>query len=196
MVTFNHYYRPGFNAWWLALAVAATVPLDIHFVITGELTYPGRWYAPLGMSLSKIVLHRAGRVYGFTTMPPMPPRLKDVEARAESVRKALDAARREKNVILGLAPEGGDSTDGKLARPASGVGRFALLLSAAGMRFVPVGAYEEGGEFCLKFGAAYELRVPRGISADEKDRAAAQIVMENIAGLLPSHLRGEFGDTK
>ena len=192
VVTFNHYYRPGFSAWWLALAVAATVSVEMHFVITGELTYPGRWYAPLGMFLSKIVLHRAARVYGFTTMPPMPPRPKDVEARAEAVRRVLDVVKRTENPVLGLAPEGGDSADGKLARPASGLGRFALLLSAARMRFVPVGAYEEHGEFCLKFGTAYELRVPRELSVDEKDRAATQVVMENIARLLPERLRGEF----
>ena len=46
-ITFNHYYRSGFNAWWMALALAATIPVDIHFVITGELTFSGKWYAPL-----------------------------------------------------------------------------------------------------------------------------------------------------
>jgi hypothetical protein len=67
-----------------------------------------------------------------------------------------------------------------------------VLLSAAGLKFVPVGAYEEDGKFCLKFGAAYELHVARGLSTDEKDRAASQLVMENIARLLPERLRGEF----
>jgi hypothetical protein len=76
--------------------------------------------------------------------------------------------------------------------PASGAGRFALLLSALGYHFVPVGAYEENGEFCLRFGVVYELRVPHGLSADEKDRAAANIVMGNIARLLPERLQGEF----
>ena len=70
---FNHYYRSGFNAWWMALGLAATVPLDIHFVMTGELTFPGKWYAPLGMAGSRWLLRRFS-IYGFTTMPPMPPR--------------------------------------------------------------------------------------------------------------------------
>ncbi len=192
VITFNHYFRRGFDAWWLALAIAATAPIEIHFVMTGELTYPGKWYAPLGMFASKFVLHRAARVYGFTTMPPMPPRPKDVEARAESVRQVLDFVRRTKNPILSLAPEGGDQPEGWLTMPASGAGRFALLLAAAGMRFVPAGMYEENGEFCLRFGAAYELRVPRGLSADEKDEVAATTVMQNIARLLPPRLRGEF----
>ena len=194
VVTFNHYYRAGFNAIWMSIAIAAQIPVEMHFVMTGELTYPGKWYAPLGMVLSKIALHRAARVYGFTTMPPMPPREKDVEARAESVRKVLEIARREKNVIIGLAPEGGDHPAGRLTMPASGAGRFALLLSAAGLRFVPAGIFEADGALCLRFGPAYELTVPRGLSSDEKDRVAAKIMMGKIACLLPSHLRGKFGN--
>lgn len=192
VLTFNHYYRPGFHAWWLALAIAAVVPADIHFVMTAELTFPGRWYARLGMLLSRFVLARAARMYDFTTMPPMPPRQREVEARAESVRKVLEVARREKGVILGLAPEGGDAPDGVLTPPASGLGRFCLLLSAAGLKYTPVGAYEEDGEFCLRFGSAYELRVPHGLSSDEKDEVAATIIMNNIAKLLPLRLQGEF----
>ncbi len=80
LITFNHYYRPGFNAWWMSLAIAATVPADIHFVMTGELTFPGKWYAPLGMAGSRWLLKRMSRTYGFTTMPPMPPRPQDVES--------------------------------------------------------------------------------------------------------------------
>ena len=192
VITFNHYYRPNFNAIWMAVSIAATVPIEMHFVMTGELTYPGKWYAPLGMFLSKIVLRRAGRVYGFTTMPPMPPRPKEVEARADAVRRVLEAARREKNVIIGLAPEGGDQPAGRLTMPASGAGRFALLLAATGLRFVPAGIFEADGALCVHFGAAYELTVPRGLSADEKDTVAATMVMERIAALLPESLRCEF----
>lgn len=192
VVTFNHYYRAGFNAIWMAASIAATVPVEMHFVMTGELTYPGKWYAPLGKFFSKIVLHRAARIYGFTTMPPMPPRRKDVQARAESVRRVLEVVRREKNVIIGLAPEGRDQPSDRLKMPASGAGRFALLLSAAGLQFVPAGIFEADGALCLRFGPAYELIIPRGLSSDEKDKVAATMVMEHIAALLPESLRGEF----
>jgi hypothetical protein len=192
VVTFNHYHRAGFNAIWMAAAIAAAVPVEMHFVMTGELTYPGKWYAPVGMIFSKIVLARAARVYEFTAMPPMPPREKDVESRAQSVRRVLEVARRGKNVILGLAPEGGDNPTGEITLPASGSGRFALLLAAAGLQFVPVGVYESDGALCLRFGAAYQLSVSRGLSTDEKDQQAARIVMEHIAVLLPESLRGEF----
>src|SRR5512141_1586488 len=49
LLVFNHYYRPGFNAWWMALAIVAVVPCDIYFAMTGELTYPGEWYESVGM---------------------------------------------------------------------------------------------------------------------------------------------------
>lgn len=193
LITFNHYYRPGFNAWWMALAIAAIVPIEMHFVTTGELTYPGKWYAPLGRAGSRLLLARFGRIYGFTTMPPMPPRPRDVEARARSVRLALAYARDHPDAILGLAPEGGDQPGGILNWPPGGAGRFMALLAGLGYQVVPAGTYEEAGEFCLHFGEAYRLSLPSGLSSDEKDRAAAKAVMTAIARLLPPHLRGVFG---
>lgn len=193
LITFNHYYRAGFNAWWMALALAATLPVDIHFVMTGELTFPGKWYAPLGMAGSRWLLRRFSKIYGFTTMPPMPPRKRDVAARAHSVRETLTFARQNPQAILGLAPEGGDQPGGLLNWPASGAGRFVLLLAEQGFPVLPVGVFEEAGEFCLRFGAAYRLQVPRDLGPDEKDRAADQIVMSAIAAQLPPRLRGGFG---
>jgi hypothetical protein len=193
VVAVNHYHRVGFGAQWLALAIAATVPTDMHWIMTGEWTYPGRWYASLGSIYSRFILQRLARIYGFTTMPPMPPRSKDAEARAASVRAVLGFVRHAQNPILGLAPEGHDPPSGVLTQPAPGLGRFGLLLSHAGLKFVPVGAYEEDGVFTLRFGETYELCVERDLSADEKDERAARIIMLNIAALLPMHLRGEFG---
>jgi hypothetical protein len=193
LVTFNHYYRPGFNAWWLALALAAVVPLDIHFVMTSELTWPGKWYAPLGRTGSRWLLQRFSKIYGFTSMPPMPSRKKDVAARARSVREFLSYARAHPQAVLALAPEGGDNPPtGALAQPSSGAGRFIFLLAGMGFPILPVGAYEEVGEFCLHFGASYQLQVPGSLKPDGKDHAAAQIVMSAIAAQLPSPLRGIF----
>jgi hypothetical protein len=193
LITFNHYYRSGFNAWWMALAIAATVPIDIHFVMTGELTYPGKWYAPLGMTLSRALLRRLSKIYGFTSMPPMPPRPKDVRARARSVRVALAHAKEHPHAILGLAPEGGDQPGGVLNWPPSGAGRFLALLEGAGFPILPVGVYEEAGKLCLQFGKPFRLHLPGGGTSAERDRAAAQVVMTAIARLVPVSLRGEFG---
>jgi hypothetical protein len=193
LITFNHYYRPGFSAWWMALALAAVVPADIHFVMTGELTYPGKWYAPLGRAGSRWLLGRLSRIYGFTSMPPMPPRPRDVAARARAVRRTLEFVRSHPQALLGLAPEGGDQPGGVVCLPPAGAGRFVSLLAGKQTPIVPVGAYEENGEFCLNFGEPYSLDLPPGLSADERDRTTAAIVMRAIARQLPMRLRGEFG---
>jgi hypothetical protein len=146
----------------------------------------------LGVIGSRTLLKRIAGIYDFTTMPPMPPRPKDVEARAAAVRAVLHYVRQARDPVLGLAPEGQDPPAEGLTRPAPGVGRFGLLLSQAGLKFIPVGAYEADGIFHLHFGQGYELKVARGLSPEEKDAAAAQIMMKNIARRLPSHLRGEF----
>ena len=180
---------------WIPLAISSLVPMNMHWVMSGEFTYPGKWYKPLGTIGSKFILKRIAFVYRFFTMPPMPPREKDVEARAASIRTVLEyvMCAEEPAPILGLAPEGYDASDkGVLARPFKGVGRFGLLLSKTGLKFVPVGAYEADGYFHVHFGEAYELCTPRGLSADEKDWQASQTMMENIARLLPMQLRGEF----
>jgi len=192
VITFNHYYRPGFQALWLALAVAACVELEMHWVITSELTYPGKWFGFIGRPLSRWVLRRLSNLYSFTSMPPMPPRLQDSESRAVSIRQVLSHIKHNEKPILGLAPEGRDNLEGILCMPAPGVGRFGLLLASSGLSFVPVGAFESEGKLCLQFGPGYDLQVPVGLSRSEKDQQAARIIMENIANLLPTPLRGEF----
>jgi hypothetical protein len=192
VITVNHYHHDGFNAEWLALAVAALVPVPMHWVMTGEFMYEGKWYQAFGSTASRILLRRIARVYGFTNMPPMPPREKDVAERAASVRAVLEYVQRTRDAVIGLAPEGYDPPGGILTRPAPGLGRFGLLLSKAGLRFIPVGAYEADGIFHIHFGESYELNVEKNSGIDEKDAQASQIIMEHIAALLPLSLRGEF----
>lgn len=201
VLTINHFHRPGLGAQWIALAVTALVPLPMRWAVTGELMCEGKWYRSLGSVASIIFLKRLAHIYGLITMPPMPPRLKDVEARAASVRAILEYVKHTNDPVIGISPEGYNPPSGVLTRPASGFGRFALLLSKAGMRFIPVGGYEADGIFHIHFGKEYELRVQsntctcvqcRCLSADEKDEQAMQIVMQNIACCLPRHLQGEF----
>jgi 1-acyl-sn-glycerol-3-phosphate acyltransferase len=193
VITVNHYHRPGFGAEWLALSISALVSVHVQWVMTAEFMYEGKWFQPLGSSVSRILLKRIARVYGFTCMPPMPPRPQDVQARAASVRAVLEVVRNTREPMLGLAPEGQDASDnGVLTRPPAGVGRFGLLLVKAGLTLAPVGAYEADGIFHLRFGEGYVLSVPPGLHPEEKDRQASQCIMEHIALLLPPRLRGEF----
>ena len=190
IVTFNHYHRPGFDVWWLTMAIAAALPLDAHVIMTGELT---RWYPPLGGAFSRFALPRLARVYGFTSMPPMPPRPRDVAARAKAVRQILAYVEKTENPVLLIAPEGRDNlAGGVLDWPPPGVGRFLSLITAQGLVLVPVGGWEQEGALCVRFGPGVDLSIPHGLSADEKDRAVSQTVMKAIADLLPQHLRGDF----
>jgi hypothetical protein len=193
VLVINHYTRRGFHIWWAALAISSVLPSPVHWVIAGEWTAPGKWYEPFKSCLSRFVANRIAHIYDFTSMPPMPPRPGDVAARAGSVRAVLAYGRRNGgSAIIGLAPEGGDQSNGGLMWPAPGLGRFCLMLAAQRLRFVPVGVYESREALCLKFGKAFDLNVCHDLSAEVKDRVAAKIVMSNIAALLPVEFRGEF----
>ena len=192
IITPNHYFRPGFDSQWTALAISACVPGDVHWIMTGELTIPGRWIAPLGRPISRFVLRRIASVYGFTRMPPMPPRASDVAARSAAVRQVLRFVEQAPKAIIGLAPEGRDQTGGRLAMPPSGIGRFCLLLAKAGLKFLPVGVFEGDGALTLSFGPLYTLAIADASSPLEADRLAARTVMAHIAPLLPLALQGSF----
>jgi hypothetical protein len=81
-LTINHYARPGFHAWWLALALSAVVPTDVHWIMTAAWTYSDGFRARTVTPLSRWLFGRIAQVYGFTSMPPMPPDPKDVVALA------------------------------------------------------------------------------------------------------------------
>ncbi len=192
VITVNHYYRPGFGAQWFALAISARISVNVHWLMTGELTFPGKWFAPVATPTARIILGRLARLYGFATMPPMPPRPQDVQTRAGAVLAVLDYVKHTQNPVIGLAPEGADPPNGQLTMPATGLGRFCLLLADQCLKFIPVGVYESNGGLYLNFGNPYPLEVFQTESPDERDRAAAHIVMSHIARLLPSCLRGKF----
>jgi len=193
LILINHYYRRGFPIWWLVMGVSSVLPADARWVMTSEWTAPGKWYEPIKGMFSRFMLSRVARVYDFWSMPPMPPRAGDVEARARAVRRVLTSLDRMEKPVLCLAPEGSDMPDGKLGMPPPGVGRFLMLLGARGLPIQPVGGWEtEEGALCIRFGESFELRVPRGLTPEEKDRRGAEEVMRRLAGTLPLHLRGEF----
>jgi hypothetical protein len=192
LITFNHYSRPGFNSWWNALAITAQLPMETHIIMTGELTFPGKWYAPVGKPLSLWALKKIAKTYGFTSMPPMPPREKDVSARAQSVRQVLSYVEKTQDPVVCLAPEGGDMPGGRLAYPPLGAGRFMAHLAKKGLKVIPVGVFEQEGFLCVHFGLAYELAIRRSFPSDHLDHEIARKIMKNIAPLLPPQLRGEF----
>jgi 1-acyl-sn-glycerol-3-phosphate acyltransferase len=195
LVTPNHYARPGFHAWWLALAVSAVVPAEVHWLITSAWTYPDRLRSATITPVSRWVLKRLGQVYRFTNLPPMPPDPAEVLRRAKAVRRVLKYARQSERPLIGLAPEGGDfAAPGRLAEPPRGVGRFISHLEALGLEISPVGIFEEGECLCLRFGSRYHLEVPPGLPAASRDSCASQQVMQRIAELIPELNMRSAGD--
>ncbi len=191
----NHYYRPGFDAWQRALAISAAMPVEVRWIITSALTYPGRLQNRVLGGLSRWFLARVARVYGFFGMPPMPPDPRDAEARAAAVRRVVAYIRQAPEAVIGLTPEGRDILECRLGWPPPGAGRFVLHLANLGLRLVPLGVYEEGGCLWLHFGPVFKLEAPLGLPPGDLDRWASRQVMEHLARQLPEKIRGEFGGT-
>jgi 1-acyl-sn-glycerol-3-phosphate acyltransferase len=188
----NHYNRPGFAAWWLALAISAAVAAqrapgadaEIHWVMTAAWTFPeSGWRQRLLTPLTRWAFRRVAQVYGFVPMPPMPPDPREAEARAGAVLKTVRLARRmaQEGGIIGLAPEGMD-TPGSLGEPPAGAGRFIALLVEAGLPVLPVGVTEAEGRLCASFGPVFMPEVPPDRA--ERDHAVTEQVMDAIAGQL------------
>jgi hypothetical protein len=70
------------------------------------------------------------------------------------------------------------------------------LISQSCPNVIPVGVWKEQGCINLKFGNPYQLEIPPGLSAHERDGMVGDIVMGHIAGLLPESLRGKYGAIK
>ncbi len=80
VIVMNHYHRPGFQAFWISLAISSVVPMEVHWTMTGAWTDDGTPGAGWHAWLSPHFLPRLAEVYGFTSMPPMPPRPHEVES--------------------------------------------------------------------------------------------------------------------
>lgn len=181
----NHYTSPGFGVWWTVMALAAVLPLDLHWIITSAWT--GTPFTPL----SRWVLRRVARIYGFTSMPPMPPERRDAAERAAAVRRVITHARGAHAPVIALTPEGRDFPGSRLGQPPPGAGRFLLYLEQILGTIIPTGVYEADQSVCIHFGPPFMLHLPPGLTPDQQDLIASQMVMDHIAALLPVQLRGD-----
>ncbi len=193
LVVCNHYSRSGFEAWWIGLAISATVAAhrapdadaEIHWVMTAAWTFPeSRWRHRTLTPMTRWAFRRVAGVYGFVAMPPMPPDPSEVEARALAVRQTLRLAKRaaREGGMIGLAPEGMDVAGG-LGQPPAGAGVFVALLVRTGMPILPVGVAEPAGQLCVSFGPPFEPTIPA--DRDSRDREVSRQVMASIARQLP-----------
>ena len=187
----NHYNRPGFGAWWIALSIAAAVPFETHWMMTSAWVYPDRLRSWTVTPLSRWALARIARSYGFTSAPPMPPRPAEFGTRATTVRSLLRYIDQDPEPALAMAPEGSDSQDGTLQIPPAGVSHLFQHLDQKGMSFVPIGVFEDRGSLITRFGEPLDgSQAPNstGILGDD----VLTLVMRGIAACLPAALRGRY----
>jgi hypothetical protein len=188
----NHYYRPGFDAWWITIAISAALPIEVHWVTTAVKTYPGQKRGLIMRPLSRFTLRQVEKAYGFFAMPAMPPDPAEAGQRADVVRRVVSYVRQDPCPVIGLAPEGRDILEGTLGWPPPGGGRFVQQLARLGLRLFPVGIFEEDGALHLNFGPSFDLCEPPAPVASQVDRSVARQVMLRIAQLLPPRMWGEF----
>jgi hypothetical protein len=157
--------------------------------MTAAWTFPdSAWRRRVLTPLTRWAFDRVARVYGFVTMPPMPPDPQEVEARAVAVLRTVRLARRlaREGGMIGLAPEGRDFAEG-LGQPPDGAGEFIALLIRAGLPVLPVGVTEMEGRLHVSFGELFVPDIPSARA--ERDRAVTRQVMTAIAQQLPQNTR-------
>ncbi len=194
LVACNHFSRPGFDAWWLALAISAAVAArraaqadpEIHWVMTAAWTFPeSRLKQRLVTPLTRLAFARVAQVYDFILMPPMPPAPEEMAARAAAVLRTLRLARRlaPAGGMIGLAPEGQDFS-ARVGQPPQGTGEFISLLVRAGLPVLPVGVGEPGGRLTVAFGEVFTPEIPA--APRRRDKAVADQIMRAIQRVVPT----------
>lgn len=182
-------------AWWTVFAASACLPVEIHWVMTAAWSYPDALRARLVTPVTRTLFRRLAQMYGFTSMPPMPPDPSEAEQRARAVRQVLHFARHDPSPVIGMAPEGRDAPPdrpGCLVAPPPGAGRFIEQLARCGLPVLPAAVWDPGLGLCIQFGPAYTLELPSGLQAAQRDRDASWQVMSRLAALLPTELRGPY----
>ncbi|WP_164668749.1 lysophospholipid acyltransferase family protein [Virgibacillus doumboii] len=143
--------------------VGITSPRDIYFMAKGEL-----FEKPF---LGKLLLG----IHAF----PVKRGLRDRNA----LRKGLQILK--DGNTLGLFPEGTRSKTGKLGKPLSGAGFFALRSNAAIVPCAIIGPYKPGKKLTVIYGKPINMEPYRAAKASAKDTAEA--IMDEIGNLIKNH---------
>ncbi len=183
LLTMNHYSRPGFLIIWAAMAIAVTLNRPMIWVMTRAWTNRSGGLDAIRSWLTSCLLKRVAKIYGFVTMPPMPPDPSEQIERTISVRNIMQAVRTQADAVLCLAPEGRDFPPGKLGAPPPGTGKFLTYLSRYYTQILPAGVYEQEGHLVVQFGTPDALRDV--LNPQDSEDQISWRVMQQIAMCLP-----------
>lgn len=177
---------------WIAFALSAAIPREIHWTMTSAWTFPNRPFRKLLRWLSERVLKLIADAYDFTLMPPMPSDPKETQDRAVAIRELFQLARANKDISFAFAPEGRDFPGGVLGKAAPGFGRFIYEFCRLGFQIQPAAIYEEKSSLILKFGKPFSLMNVEGGSRQIEDDEISNQIMTAIARLLPPRMQGGY----
>jgi hypothetical protein len=192
LVVFNHFSREGLSILFPVVGLAASIPAEMHWIMTKAWTFPGNPLRRPLRAVSKGVFKRIARVYGFILTPPMPPEPEDATMRTEAVRSVFQYIKANPSTLVALAPEGRDFPCGVLGELPAGAGKFMLELNRRLGRVHPVGIYEESGALRINFGFPFDLGSIINSGGNSLDEKAGWIVMVRIAALLPDRMAGPY----
>jgi 1-acyl-sn-glycerol-3-phosphate acyltransferase len=200
VVVANHYQRPGLWVGWGALLISMAVASrrlespEVRWAMAGEwrarLAGPIPWPAPL----LRWLFRRIAATYGHIVVPTA-----DFmsASRAGAARAMLRALRPPpggaRPAPLGLFPEGRNSPDRSLQRPARGIGRLLLHLCRGGIPVLPAAICEVEGALTVTFGPPVSPEAFPA-AADEAADAALDEAMLAVARLLPPSMQGAYAD--
>lgn len=196
LILMNHYARSGYIPIWSAFTISSLLPMESHWLMTNAWTSPNKFWDPFKRRLTRILFTPICRVYGFISMPPMPPDPRETIDRAIAVRSLMALVRLNLPIAIGMAPEGQDFPGAVLGWPPAGTGRLLEQLFKNINNVIPVGVYEENDQQVINFGKPISIKIKEYSSNEEKDSELSNQVMRAIACLLPEQLRGEFSSDK
>jgi len=187
----NHYERPGLWMGWSGMIVARAV----HEHTRRRL----RWIAiaewrdfrlvgiPIPPPITRFIFGRFFRTFGFIAMEPEG---SSAHERAEGVRAALQAIKQGE--VVGIFPEGDIGATPAMIRAQAGSGAFLAALAGRGAPLIPTGLHESEGRLHVVFGPPVDITDVKNVDRSQRDEAASRRVMDAVAALLPSELRGYY----
>lgn len=193
VVVMNHYSRRGLRPYHCAFAVSATVAearadrTEIRWAFASEMYGQHIGPLPIPLWLVRWVFRRVALVYDLVIVP----RREDlVSGRAVALRRLWRALERGP---VGLTPEA--VGQGALVEPPGGSGLFLAALARRGAPLLPVAAWEEDdGTLVVRFGPAFQISMPAGLSRDEQDERARTQTMVAIGRLMPPAWWGSYAE--
>ncbi|GAC1618606.1 MAG: hypothetical protein NVS4B7_10890 [Ktedonobacteraceae bacterium] len=191
----NHYQRPDLWIGWSGAlmidAIAQRRKIIVHYITTdrariGQFTVPGtRW-----------LIERVATVWDLVLVTPPALARERVEGQRYALLRMLRLLKRNdgNGVCFALMPEGDEGSAAGLSEAIAGSGRSLYALSTKGLPLLPAAVWEDKGRLQVQFGEPFYLASKtEAMTSEDIDTRARTEVMQRIAALLPTELRGRYG---